>query len=784
MNRPRKSKVRIESVGADVLLAGGRAADAGTLGQTYVFDHCTIADRGTVAVALNSDTLSVLTDYTLNWRPVGRSFTVTRAENDRLYEIDGVTIRQLYQRSFGPELAEGVPHTTLEFPLIKTSNKNGSHVCRGILGVFDDESGQLAGNLYDGDSVQLSYGDIGTILDRSADTVRSLEKRGIEGLFVYSCAGRLSFLQDEVTAELAPMSRVAPSAGFFTYGEYFGTSGKNEFMNQTMTLLALSESGIADIDGASRSAEVLEDEANFIEGKHAVLLRALSTMSDAMTAEEKEARLLAEDANQAKSAFLASMSHEIRTPMNAILGFSEILSGSIHDGQQREFLDAIRTSGKSLLGLINDILDLSKVESGKLELQFAPCDTAGVSQEMTQIFGQKGEEKGIGFVVEIDEHFPAGVVIDELRLRQILINLLGNAIKFTEKGQVALRVTSAASGDDAVDLVFDVVDTGIGVPADQIDTIFNAFEQTKGQSAAKFGGTGLGLAISKRLSQMMGGDIILTSDVGKGSTFSVQLGGIAVATEEALAEAKGAVEVPPNVAFEPSKVLIVDDVEYNRLLIRSYLAEYGFRLLEAADGKEGLERIHSERPDIVLTDLRMPEVDGIELTVAVKGDDALKDTPVVAVTASAMKEEEEELKRICDAFLPKPVSKAELVRVMMQFLPHEVTEDETGVAVASNDVWSPDDLTVAERAELPALLSLLDAEKENWLELKETLTINDIELFASRIQEEAHRFGYTPFSAWGERLATQASMFDVSALPATLDEFSRLRDELRLLSAP
>ena len=501
------------------------------------------------------------------------------------------------------------------------------------------------------------------------------------------------------------------------------------------------------------------------------------------TAELRVAKQEAEEANQAKSAFLASMSHEIRTPMNAILGFSEILSGSIRDGQEREFLDAIRTSGKSLLGLINDILDLSKVEAGKLELEFAPCDAGSVAEEMTQILGQKAEEKGIGFVVEIDAGFPAGVVVDELRLRQILINLIGNAIKFTEEGTVTLRASAAAASDDAVDLVFDVVDTGVGIPADQLDSIFNAFEQTKGQSAAKFGGTGLGLAISKKLSQMMGGDIHLSSTLGEGSTFSVRLNGITSASEDALAEARSADEPPPNVIFEPAKILIVDDVPFNRLLVRTYLAEYGFELIEAEDGREGLERVRADRPSIVLTDLRMPEMDGIELTEAIKEDGAA--IPVVAVTAAAMKEEEEELQRICDGFLKKPVSKAELVRALMPFLAHEIPDEAAAATVPAEGggVWTSDDLTGLERAELPGLLVSLEEEEESWRDVCQTLTINDIELFASRIQEEAHRFGYVPIFQWGERLATQASMFDVSALPGTLEEFPQLLDDLRALTS-
>lgn len=492
------------------------------------------------------------------------------------------------------------------------------------------------------------------------------------------------------------------------------------------------------------------------------------------------AKAAAEDANQAKSSFLASMSHEIRTPMNAILGFSEILGGTIRDGQQREFLDAIRTSGKSLLGLINDILDLSKVEAGKLELEYGPCDAAAIARDMTQIFSQKAEEQGIGFSVEIADGFPPGVVLDELRLRQSVINLIGNAIKFTEEGSVRLTASASPSGDDAVDLRFDVTDTGIGIPENQQDKVFNAFEQTEGQSVAKFGGTGLGLSISKRLCHMMGGDITLTSTLGEGSTFSIVLDGIAIASEDDVA-AGSSDEAVPNVSFDDARVLLVDDVPNNRLLVRTYLEEYGFEFVEASEGQEALDAARAATPDVVLTDLRMPGMDGRQLTEHLKGDSSLSHVPVIAVTASAMREEELVLREICDDFLKKPISKAKLVRSLMTFLPHEELETEQQVERLASHDWSPDQLTESQRNQLPELLRLVESEREAWEQINDTLTINDIELFASRIQESGHSFDYAPLSNWAEKVATQAGMFDMAALPGTLEEFPQLISELGAL---
>ncbi|MBT3341429.1 MAG: response regulator, partial [Gemmatimonadetes bacterium] len=490
----------------------------------------------------------------------------------------------------------------------------------------------------------------------------------------------------------------------------------------------------------------------------------------------------AEQANQSKSTFLANMSHEIRTPMNSILGFSDILAGTIEDGQQREFLNAIQASGKSLLGLINDILDLSKVEAGKLELEPGPCDLAAVCHEMEQVFAQKSAEKGVDLVIDVPSDFPDGVILDELRIRQVLINLLGNAIKFTENGTVRLTATAKVD-DDHADLCLAVSDTGVGIPADQIDKVFGAFEQQEGQSAAKFGGTGLGLAISRRLSQMMGGDIVVTSEMGKGSTFSVELTRQPVVTRATLATAV-AVETVPDVSFRSSSVLVVDDVASNRLLVKTLLIRRGVEVIEAEDGAEALRLAESMRPDLILMDLRMPVMDGLEATRRLRQDETLKAMPVIALTASAMRTAEGGIREVCDGYLAKPVTEVQLVRALMEFLPYDeadATEADAPVDKPAHE-WSLQDMPGAARDALPELVSLLDSEQDAWEELSSTLTINDVETFASRMQEMGHRYGFVPLADWAERLAAQASAFDMAAMPETLREYADISATLRAMT--
>src|SRR5262249_12459802 len=289
----------------------------------------------------------------------------------------------------------------------------------------------------------------------------------------------------------------------------------------------------------------------------------------------QEAKEAADAANAAKSEFLANMSHEIRTPMNAILGFSELLRTQMAASKDRNYLDAISSSGRTLLTLINDILDLSKIEAGKLELQYKPVSVARLVEEIQKLFSIKAGEKGVGLFTEIDAKLPRGLMLDEVRLRQVLFNVVGNALKFTEKGQVKIRAwvqyadrsadfspqgrlegktrgtesgpppdpdarrtevrAPFAPDETRVDLFLEIEDTGIGIPPDQLETIFGAFAQVSGQSTRKFGGTGLGLTITKRLTEMMHGTITVRSELGKGSTFRLEFPNVAITD---LAEAR------------------------------------------------------------------------------------------------------------------------------------------------------------------------------------------------------------------------------------------------------
>lgn len=397
-----------------------------------------------------------------------------------------------------------------------------------------------------------------------------------------------------------------------------------------------------------------------------VIPRALALPSPSKL---QKARDAAEAANKAKSVFLANMSHELRTPLNAILGFSELMSLDTEvTEKQKETLAIINRSGAHLLSMINDVLDISKIEAGRFELENRPCHLTRLFQDIGEMINVRAVDKKLNFWLEISSDTPQFVLIDDGKLRQVLINLLGNVIKFTKEGEVFLRVNSHPISDTQTMLSIEVIDSGIGIPIDKIGQLFKPFVQLV-QEDSNIKGTGLGLAISKSLVELMGGHISVNSVLGEGSTFKVEIP-ITLASEDKIEEKQECHQVKHLAPQQPHwRLLVADDNADNRLLLTAMLIEAGFQVREAKNGQEAVTLFEAWQPHLIWMDMRMPIMNGYEATAQIRKMQAGKEVKIIALTASAFKEQHAQIINSgCDAVLHKPIHVSDIFNTLEQHL--------------------------------------------------------------------------------------------------------------------
>ncbi len=448
------------------------------------------------------------------------------------------------------------------------------------------------------------------------------------------------------------------------------------------------------------------------------------------TEELKLAKEKAEIANHAKSEFIANMSHELRAPMNAVLGFAQLLDTLVTDSQQKRYLHSIQTGGKSLLTLMNDILDLSKIESGKIHIQRQPTHLHNLVEDASNIFSLKLSQKHLKFIQEIDENLFPALMLDPVRIRQVLLNLIGNAVKFTEEGHIKVTIKQKQKEESVVDLIIVIKDTGIGIPEKEQKKIFESFYQQAGQDFNKYGGSGLGLTISKRLIEQMDGVLSVTSEVGKGSVFKIALNQVAIAPLE---EADVAEKNPlvKKEFFKPATILIADDVESNRELLAEVFKDTEINAMVAANGQDALLFAEEHLPDLILMDLKMPIVNGYEVTRLLKSNNNTKHIPIIALSSSITENEEELHKKYgFDGSLPKPVSFTNLFLIMSQFLAIEtITEKPKSFGLEEQSTQSVP--LIAE-----VVRDLPKEWKENMKQAINRVDVKQINLLINQIQEQ------------------------------------------------
>lgn len=472
----------------------------------------------------------------------------------------------------------------------------------------------------------------------------------------------------------------------------------------------------------------------------------------------------AESANKIKSEFIANMSHEIRTPLNAIIGFSELLNKTKVTSKQKSYLESITLGGNTLLSIINDILDISKIEAGRIEIQYESVFLIPMIKDIQTMFNQKINEKNLTLSINIDESLPKSIMIDEIRLRQILLNIVGNAVKFTHKGHIEISVKCLEQINNKINLQIDIKDTGIGIPKTQQEKIFESFVQQEGQSTRQYGGTGLGLAICLKLIKMMNGDIKLSSEENKGSTFSIILNNLEISNKE---YNQKNISLNEEVEFQNSKILIVDDIEVNRKLITASFENSNITIFEASNGQEAINIVKNKQPNLIFMDIKMPIMNGLDATKILKEDNRYKNIPIVALTTSIKIKQMGAMVNLFDGYMTKPINYKTLIEETKKFLPYVIIDSKNEEKSILND-----DLKISKEK-----ISIFKTEFENdikdfWEKASESCSFEDILEFSNILNSFARIYKEEKLLEYSITLNKAVDDFDITTIERLITSFS------------
>ncbi len=497
----------------------------------------------------------------------------------------------------------------------------------------------------------------------------------------------------------------------------------------------------------------------------------------------------AEDANRAKSAFLANMSHEIRTPMTAILGYADLLADPKNTPSTRDnYLAVVRRNGEHLLHLINDILDLSKIEAGKLTLDIQRCSLVSILADVVSMMQPRAEQRGTTLSVEYAGQLPEAIFTDGARLRQVVVNLVGNAVKFTENGTVRIVASLLRNWrNDQPAVKLEVIDTGIGIRKEVLSQLFQPFSQGDAAVVQKFGGTGLGLAISRHIAELLGGELVVESTLGQGSTFALtmpagELQGVRMlqSPAEAIEESAVTSRVSTGKDLVGIRILLAEDGFDNRELIGTILRKVGADVEIAENGRVAVNRAEAEPFDLILMDVNMPEMDGYEATRTLRSRGY--ERPILALTANAMSEDgERSLAAGCSDHLTKPIHQSQLIQTILRHISQGTAAGHSASPSPNEDQVENNDAIYSQFADDPAIAPLLDGFVERLSgyvrDMRESHAggrYEELQRTAHRLKGSGGNYGYPRLTEASAVLETAAKAQDARAAAVALGQVSIL----------